>query len=152
MSALHLVSKDQVVAELDVHLRHERGFRFRADFDDESLPPLWFDEPPPLGKDTAPNPARVLAAAIADCLAASLLFCLRKQGADVEDLEGRVRVELVRNEDRRLRIGKVRVVLSPKVTAQHRAALERCIATFEDFCVVTQSVRQGLDVEVEVKP
>lgn len=140
-----------VVAELDVKLRHERGFRFRADFDEELHPPLWFDEPPPLGKDSAPNPARVLAAAIGDCLAASLLFSLRKAGADVEGLEGHVHVELVRNAEHRLRIGRVKVSLDPKVEAQHRAVLERVIATFEDFCVVTQSVREGLEVEVEVR-
>lgn len=151
MNAALSLPAPKVVAELDVKLRHERGFRFRADFDEELHPPLWFDEPPPLGKDSAPNPARVLAAAIGDCLAASLLYSLRKAGHDVESLDGRVHVELVRNEDHRLRIGRVKVILDPKVKPEHRAALEHAIATFEDFCVVTQSVRAGLEVEVEVR-
>ena len=28
--------------------------------------------------------------------------------------------------------------------------MERCLGQFEDFCVVTQSVRQGIPVTVEV--
>lgn len=28
--------------------------------------------------------------------------------------------------------------------------IERCLKLFEDYCVVTQSVRAGLDVSVEV--
>lgn len=30
--------------------------------------------------------------------------------------------------------------------------LDRCLDLFEDFCIVTQSVRNGFDVEVEVNP
>ncbi|MBX7117000.1 MAG: OsmC family protein [Myxococcaceae bacterium] len=140
------------VAHFEVKLRHERGFRFRADFDGEQHPPLWFDEPPPLGNDTAPNPARVLAAAIGDCLAASLRFSLQKAKVDLESLDARVHVELVRNAQRRLRIGRVRVQLNPTVGAQHRAALEQALTLFEDFCIVTQSVRDGIAVEVAVGP
>jgi hypothetical protein len=29
--------------------------------------------------------------------------------------------------------------------------MERCVQLFEDYCVVTQSVRAGLDVSVEVE-
>ena len=32
------------------------------------------------------------------------------------------------------------------------ATLQKCLGMFEDFCVVTQSVRDGLDVEVKVEP
>jgi organic hydroperoxide reductase OsmC/OhrA len=152
MNAIPLTPEPIVVAELDVQLRHERGFRFRADFDDEQHPPLWLDEPPPLGKDTAPNASRVLAAAIGASLASSLLFSLRKAGADVESLEGHVHVELTRDAEGGLRIGRVDVVLDPAVAAQHRKLLEKTIATFEAFSIVTRSVRSGIDVRVEVGP
>jgi organic hydroperoxide reductase OsmC/OhrA len=152
MNAAASTPDSEVVAEIDLRLRHERGFRFRVDFEDEQNPPLWFDEPPPLGRDTGPNSARVLAAAIGEGLAESLLFALKKAGADVSALEGHVHVELVRSASGKLRIGHVGVVLDPVVAAAHRATLERVIATFEEDCVVAQSVRQGIDVHVEVGP
>lgn len=36
--------------------------------------------------------------------------------------------------------------------AADAAALGNCLDVFEDFCVVTQSVREGIDVEVTVEP
>jgi hypothetical protein len=30
--------------------------------------------------------------------------------------------------------------------------MQRCLELFEDFCVVTQSVRAGINVEVDVEP
>lgn len=31
-------------------------------------------------------------------------------------------------------------------------AVAKCLGSFEDFCVVTQSVREGIDVRVRVEP
>ena len=42
------------------------------------------------------------------------------------------------------------VILHTKLAAND-PALTSCLATFEDFCVVTQSVRKGIDVEVRVQ-
>ena len=33
-----------------------------------------------------------------------------------------------------------------------RSRVERCLELFEDFCVVTQSVRNGIEVDVAVEP
>jgi organic hydroperoxide reductase OsmC/OhrA len=67
----------------------------------------------------------------------------------VQGLRSEVRVRLVRNEHRRLRIGRVDVAIHPQ-EAIPDDALEACLKTFEDFCVVTQSVREGIDVSVNV--
>jgi uncharacterized OsmC-like protein len=98
------------------------------------------DEPPPLGHDASPNPARILAAAIGDCLSASLVFCLKRRGIVVSGLRSEVHVQLVRNDKKRLRIGKVEVAIHPESPIPEEA-MEACLKTFEDFCVVTQSVR-----------
>jgi hypothetical protein len=58
---------------------------------------------------------------------------------------------MVRNEQKRLRIGTVDVTLSPHMDADS-TQLAGCLDQFEDFCVVTQSVREGLDVRVHVEP
>jgi organic hydroperoxide reductase OsmC/OhrA len=127
------------------------GYEFRVRFDKPDLGELHLDEPAPLGRDSGPNPARVLAAAVGTCLSASLLFCLSKAHIGVTGLSSEVEVELVRNEARRLRIGTVEVTLRPELD-EAGSGLSGCLGEFEDFCVVTQSVREGLDVRVKVEP
>jgi len=126
-------------------------FRFDVTFDNEHWPVLKLDEPAPLGDDTAPNASRVLGAAIGNCLAASLLFCLQKSRVPVSGLHAEVRGELARNEKGRLRIGAVEVVLRPTLDEVPPERMARCLELFEDFCVVTQSVRDGIDVRVSVE-
>lgn len=133
-----------------IRLQHIDGYEFRVSFDKSHYPELRIDEPPPLGRDAGPNPARILAAAIADCLSASLLFCLKRAGVPVEDLKTEADVQLVRNEHKRLRIGSIDVRIQPQLGVD-AAAITKCLDTFEDFCVVTQSVREGIDVRVEVE-
>lgn len=125
------------------------GFDFRVRFDKDHYPELRMDEPPPLGRDAAPNPARILAAAIGDCLSASLVFCLKRRGVVVNGLRSEVRIQLARNERKRLRVGRVEVSIHPHGPIPDDV-LDECLKTFEDFCVVTQSVREGIDVAVEV--
>jgi len=141
----------QKVAEFDIQVEQLDGYEFRARFDKEQYDTLLLDEPEPLGRDVAPNAARILAAAVGNCLAASLVFCAQRAGAKVEGVISRVHVELVRNEKRRLRIGRIDVKLEPRVSGQLEG-FEKCLGSFEDFCVVTQSVREGLNVNVSVDP
>jgi len=135
--------------EFTVHVEHLDGYSFRTSFDKSGMGAVVTDEPPPLGHDVGPNPARLLAAAVGNCLAASLLFCLSKAKLAPSGLSAEVKVELVRNERKRLRIGRLDVTLHPEL-AEASEELLACLDSFEDFCVVTESVRDGLDVRVHV--
>lgn len=141
----------QVVHEFAISMEQVDGYEFRVRFDKEQFEELSLDEPAPLGRDSAPNATRVLAAAVGNCLAASLVFCLKKSGHTLEGIRSDVRVSIVRTEQKRLRIGAIDVTLHPRIAADSEA-LARCLGSFEDFCVVTQSVRAGLDVRVHVEP
>lgn len=132
-------------------LDQRQDFQFDVTFDNESWPVLSLDEPTPLGDDTGPNASRILGAAIGNCLAASLLFCLQKSRVPVKGMKAEVRGEIRRNEKGRLRIGSVKVVLRPTLDDVPPERMSRCLDLFEDFCVVTQSVREGLDVDVSVE-
>lgn len=137
----------------DLTATRDEGYRFLIRFDGTDVPPLVTDEPAPLGKGQGPNPSRLLAAALVNCLAASLLFALGKKGVEVKGLTATAHVELGRNEQNRLRIQRVQVNVTPTVVADaSAAAIDDAIDTFEDFCVVTQSVRAGLAVDVRVEP
>ncbi|HZC99644.1 MAG TPA: PIG-L family deacetylase [Actinomycetes bacterium] len=138
-------------SSVEVTLSLEEGYRFGVRFEPQGEPRLVMDEPPPLGEGAGPNAARVLAAAVGDCLSASLLFCLRKARVDVQGMGTVARASLVRNERGRLRVGGIRVSIRPRI-AGDRSRLGRCVKLFEDFCVVTDSVRQGLPVVVDIEP
>lgn len=135
-----------------VTLEQRERFQFDVSFDDERWPPIRLDEAAPLGDGTAPNASRILGAAVGNCLASSLLFCLEKARVPVTGLAAAVRGEVVRNEKGRLRIGKVEVTLRPSVPGASSERMGRCLELFEDFCIVTQSVRQGIEVAVSVEP
>jgi organic hydroperoxide reductase OsmC/OhrA len=140
-----------VVSEFTLDIEQLQDFEFRVRFDKEHYPELQMDEPAPLGQDRAPNPARLLAAAIGDCLSASLLFCARKSRVGIGPVRTKVTTQIVRNERGRLRIGKMAVEIDANVPESERPKLARCAELFEDFCVVTESVRRGIDVAVTVK-
>ena len=144
------VVQTTVANRFTIHVEQVDGFEFRVRFDKEQFEPLRMDEPPPLGHDVAPNAARILAAAVGNCLSASLVFCLKKSGVVATDVRADVNVEIVRTESRRLRIGKIDVTLHTSLPPDH-PALAKCLSTFEDFCVVTQSVRSGIAVNVDVR-
>jgi organic hydroperoxide reductase OsmC/OhrA len=135
---------------VDLSLRD--GYAFAVDFGLDGVGPLLVDEPPPLGEGAGPSAARLLAAAVGNCMSASLLFCMRKARLEVEGLETHVEASLVRNAQGRTRIGTITVRLTPGVSADDLGRFARCTALFEDFCTVGQSVRQGVDVRVEVVP
>jgi organic hydroperoxide reductase OsmC/OhrA len=139
------------IRDYKVQLRFVRGYEFVASFGDGAgLPPIVFDEPPPLGEGSGPNAAAVLAAAIGTCLAASFAFCLRKVRLEPLDVTADVVAHVTRNEQGRFRIRDIDVELAPEVGQDDRPRLERCEQLFEDFCIVTESVRRGIPVNVKI--
>jgi len=139
---------DELVYRATVTL--DRGYEFVATFPGLNEAVL-FDEPPPLGENRGPNAASIVGAAVGNCLAASLLFCLRKSRAHVADLSASVSTTVGRNSDGKLRIQSIDVELAPSVVDAGSARLARCEQLFEDFCIVTQSVRRGIPVNVTVR-
>ncbi|TAL85229.1 MAG: OsmC family peroxiredoxin [Rhodanobacter sp.] len=136
---------------IDVTLEQIDDYEFRVRFDDTGLADLITDEPSPLGHDAGPNPTRLLAAAVANCLSASLLFALRKYKNDPGRIVTHARATLERNAQGRLRVGRIAVELTIARAAGTLQHLDRLLAQFEDFCVVTESVRAGITVDVVVR-
>ena len=135
-----------------VTLSRRHDYEFTVAFDDPYPVDLAIDEPPPLGGGQGPSASRVLGAAVGHRLAASLLFCLGKARVTLADLRVRVEGTISRNDAGRFRITELKVMLSPTVAPADRERINRCITLFEDFCIVTASVRQGIPVHVEVAP
>lgn len=134
-----------------VSLKQQEKFAFKVNWQQDSLEPLLTDEPKPLGEGKGPNPTRMLAAAVANCLSASLLFALGKFGNELTGLEASIEGTIERNDDKRWRIALLEVQIKlPQEVAKINFA-ERTLQQFESFCVVTESVREGIPVRLSVQ-
>jgi len=129
----------------------EENYRFRVRFDNEAKTELIMDEPRPVGEGAGPNASRVLAAAVVNCLTSSLLFCLRKSRIDIATIKSTAKTTTARNEEGYWRIQKLDILLEPDVETHDEPRIKRCLEIFENYCVVTGSVRKGIEVNVEVK-
>ena len=133
-----------------IRLEQQERFRINVRFDWKHAPDLLMDEPPPLGEQAGPNASRMLAAAAANCLSASLLFCVFKEAPPPNCISAEATCIMVRNEKKRLRVGglEIRLIVADVVKSNPRFA--RCKDLFEDFCVVSASIRQGIPMAVTV--
>ena len=135
-----------------VSMKREKNFVFSVDFGLDSLD-FKMDEPEPVGGDTGPNASKVLAAAMGNCLTASLLFCLNKARAEVGGIETKVEGKMRRNEKGRWRIAEINIDISPEInTEEFSSQYQRCNKLFEDFCIVSKSIEEGIPINVQVNP
>jgi len=138
------------VGKFTIHLEQEEDYAFRVKFDIKKADDILMDEPPPLGERNGPNASRVLAAAAANCLSASLMFCLAKEDVPANNVKTEATCTIVRNEKKRLRVGHLDIRITAGDELLESKKLDRCLSLFEDFCVVTASIREGIPVSVEV--
>jgi organic hydroperoxide reductase OsmC/OhrA len=137
--------------DFDLELEQLGGYEFKVTFDGAGVADLLLDEPAPLGGGKGPNAARLIAAAVANCLSASLVFCLAgKFKQPIGPVRTRVHAALARNDAGRVRIGRIDVTIHLADASSAVQHIDRCLAQFEDFCVVTESVRAGIPVGVRV--
>ncbi|RPI44333.1 MAG: OsmC family peroxiredoxin [Betaproteobacteria bacterium] len=137
--------------KFSVRLEQQQDFQFLVQFGLDDVPDLQVDEPKPLGSSAGPNAARLLAAAVGNCLAASLLFCLRKFKQTPGNVVAQVEGQLEREQRGRLRVARLDVVIHLGEAQGPVSRLAHCLREFEDYCVVTQSVRRGIEVNVRVE-
>jgi len=132
-----------------VTLKQETDYRFAIQFGPD-IPVVYGDEPPPLGRASGPAPTQLLGAAVGNCLSASLLFALRKFKQQPEPIGTEVQVIVDRNADNHLRVTHIAARLTIGVAAASLEHLDRVLSQFEEYCTVTQSIRQGIPVDVTI--
>jgi uncharacterized OsmC-like protein len=145
-------TQPSIVNEFEISIEQIHDYEFRVRFDKEHYQQLELDEPAPLGADRAPNASRILSAAIGNCLSASLLFCATKARVKLGPIRTTVKTRISRNERGRLRVASIDVEIDPGISVDWASSKAlQCLDIFEDYCTVTESVRQGIDVHVNVK-
>ncbi|WP_298224116.1 OsmC family protein [Acidocella sp.] len=134
---------------ITVTVTRQEDYRFLVEFGPQYAT-LIADEPVPIGVDSGPSPQHLLAASVANCLCASLTFACRKFHEDPGEFSATVKCEIGRNEKNRLRVSLLEVSITLNSSPEAMPHLARALTSFEDFCTVTESVRQGIKVNVAV--
>jgi len=134
-----------------IHLEQRKDYEINVRFDWKQAADLLMDEAPPLGGASGPNASRLLAAAAANCLSASLLYCLAKEEPPAGSLRTEATCILVRTEKKRLRVGGLEVKLIVADELANAQRFGRCKDLFEDFCIVSASIREGIPIAVSVE-
>jgi organic hydroperoxide reductase OsmC/OhrA len=146
-----MVEENRNRREFDFEMEWVEHMGFIVKWDFYQAPDLYLDEPPSMGgSGKGPNAARMIVAGVANCLSASLTFCLGKSRANVEAMRVRCHGTLERNERGRLRLTAIRIEPLVTMPEEDMNKLVRCLGMFEDFCIVTEAVRQGIPVDVQV--
>jgi uncharacterized OsmC-like protein len=132
-----------------VELTQQQDYRFDVNFG-VGIPVLNADEPAPFGSGLGPSPVQLLCAAVGNCLSDSLLFAFRKFKQAPEPIRCTVQASVGRNPEGRMRVLQMTATLTLGVPAAQLEHLDRVLAQFEQFCTVTQSVGQGIPIELQV--
>ncbi|MEF8874335.1 MAG: OsmC family protein [Candidatus Thermoplasmatota archaeon] len=145
-------SKEKDGKTFTVNIERLEDYQFKVTFDEEEMGELVTDETESVGGEgKGPNPSRLLAASTLNCLMASLTFCLKKKRVEIDSLKGEVTANVERI-DGKLRVTGLNADIKPElVDGSEKEKLKKCIDIFEDYCVVTQSIRKGVDVKVDVE-
>jgi len=105
-----------------------------------------------------PDAASLLGLAVISCLSASLLFCLNKRNLTLDDLEAKADISFKEPKKGYKRVASIDVSMIPKTSdPEVFKRLKQCIKEikdghmfFEESCIITPSVREGINIQVNV--
>ncbi|MFX1588127.1 MAG: OsmC family protein [Promethearchaeota archaeon] len=140
------------VIKTKVGLSLEEEMIFKCELGEMKVKDCYIDETHKEEVDMlGPNPSRMLAMAVLGCLSASFIFCLKKREFNLEDLKAEAEVTIARNEKGFWRVKKIDVDINAKIDDPNvKKRADQCKNMFEQYCIVTQAVRDGINIEVNL--
>ena len=79
------------------------------------------------------------------------MYSARKAGLSLGPIHAKIHTQIPPNEHDFQRVVEVEVEIDPNVSRAEKEQAARWMESFEDFCIVTQRMREGIDVSVRVK-
>ena len=136
-----------------VGLKLEDQMLFKCDLGQIKMHNLYIDERNKKGTNIIrPSPKKLLALSVLGCLAASFEFCLQKKQFSLSDLDGKAEVTLARNDKGFWRVKKIDVDILPKVdNPKMRKRVDQCKKFFEQYCIISESLRKGIEVNINLE-
>ena len=140
------------LAKRKVKINLERDMIYKCDLGDIKIGDCYIDESGKAESEmVGPNAAHLLAMAILGCLTSSYVFCFNKKDFVVKDIKAEAIVTIFRNEKGFARVKKIDVTINPKIDSpKMRKRAAQCQKMFEQYCTITASVREGIDVNVNI--
>jgi len=134
-----------------VTLDLERDMIFRCDPNEMKIKECYIDETNEDLEMLGPNPVKLLASAVLGCLSASLIFCIQKKKLTLDEFHAEAEITIARNEKGLFRVKEINVDLQPKSDDPAMIKrIEQCKKMFETYCTITESVRAGIPVNLEI--
>ncbi len=136
-----------------VGLKLEKDMIFKCEMGQMAVKDCYIDETNQEEVEMwGPNPSKLLGMALLGCLSASFIFCLKKRNFSIDDLKADAEVIIGRNDKGFLRVKKVNVEIVSKIDDPAvRKRADQCKKMFENYCTVTAAVREGIEVNVDLK-
>ena len=136
-----------------VGIKLEKDMIFKCDMGQMALKDCYIDETNQGEVDKwGPNPSRLLGMALLGCLSASFIFCLKKRNFSIDNLKAEAEVIIGKNDKGFLRVKTINVEIEPKFDDPDiRKRADQCKKMFERYCTVTAAVREGIEVNVDLK-
>ena len=140
------------IKKVNVDITLEKEMIFKCELGDIKVEECYIDE---TNKDEVnmlgPNPSRLVGLAVLGCLSSSFIFCLKKRDFTLDNLKAEAEVIIGRNEKGFWRVKKINVNIDVKIDdPETRKRADQCRKMFEQYCLVTQAIREGIDVELKM--
>lgn len=136
----------------EVGIKLEEGMIFKCDLGQIKMNDLFIDEQNKKSiNKIGPNPSKLLALSVLACLAGSFTFCVQKNNSLLSDIEGKAIITSKRNEEGFWRLKKIDITLNPKIdNPKMRKRVDQCQKNFEQFCIISESIREGIDININL--
>jgi organic hydroperoxide reductase OsmC/OhrA len=140
------------IKKVNVNITLEKEMIFKCELGDIKVEECYIDD---TNKDEVnmlgPNPSRLVGLAVLGCLSSSFIFCLKKRDFTLDNLKAEAEVKIGRNEKGFWRVKKINVNIDVKIDdPETRKRADQCRKMFEQYCLVTQAIREGIDVELKM--
>ena len=133
----------------EVGISLEEELIFKCDLGQIKMQNLYIDERKIKTERIGPSPVKLLALSVLSCLAASFEFCLEKKNLTLSDLEGKAEITIARNKKKFWRVKRIDIEILPKIdNPEIRKRVDQCKQLFEQYCIISESLRKGIEINV----
>ncbi|MFO7797400.1 MAG: hypothetical protein ACQERB_11670 [Promethearchaeati archaeon] len=142
-----------------VSIQLDKDLIFKSLFDFEKTREIFIDETlEETEQMIGPDAATLLGMTVISCLSASFIFCLNKRNLTIDDLEASADISFYKTEKGYQRIENIDVKMKPKTDDPDvLKRIKQCTREmrsgdmfFEETCIITPSVREGINIKVNV--